>query len=121
MALEAAAKLGNYQVVLILLKAGANINAEFNGFHGIRITALLEAVLWGRLDMVHLLLKAGADLHLPEALRYVEAAKEAYRRGYIAIASIYCFNLLLQSFRSGKQIRNFSTNSPRCKSHPVLG
>lgn len=38
--------------------------------------------------MVHLLLKAGADLHLPKHKRRVRAAENAEYKGYVAIASL---------------------------------
>jgi ankyrin repeat protein len=84
-ALEAAAFRGHFQIALILLKAGADVNAEFRK---IGVTPLTEAAREGRLDMVHLLLKVGADLHLPKDERYVEAAKVARIFGHIAIATI---------------------------------
>jgi ankyrin repeat protein len=67
------------------LKAGADVNAEFGP--GNR-TALTWAAMHGRLDMVHLLLKAGADLHLPKHKRYVKAAAGAREMGHIAIATV---------------------------------
>jgi ankyrin repeat protein len=86
-ALGAAAKGGHFQVALILLKAGADVNAKFGSIFP-QSTPLQEAASSGRLDMVHLLLKAGADLHLPKDERYVRAAETARSQGHVAIAAI---------------------------------
>lgn len=106
-ALGEAAKRGYHQVALILLKAGANINAEWDDC-GSQETALWMAALYGRLDMVHLLLKAGADLHLPNCMRYVEAASIARKRGHVAIAT------LLESWKPDQTLLRAiaSTESP---------
>ncbi|KAH7317270.1 ankyrin repeat-containing domain protein [Rhexocercosporidium sp. MPI-PUGE-AT-0058] len=86
-ALAAAAEQGSYYVALILLKAGADVNAECAP-HGSKTTALQLAASAARLDMVHLLLKAGADLHLPKDMRYIRAANKARGMGHIAIATM---------------------------------
>lgn len=50
------------------------------------LTAVQVAALKGRLDMVHLLLKAGAVLDLPKRGRRVQATELA--EGHIAVASL---------------------------------
>lgn len=63
------------------------MNASFDYWLLGSVTALEVAANEGRLDKVHLLLRAGADLHLPKRKRRVRAAELAERWGYVAIAS----------------------------------
>lgn len=51
-------------------------------------TALEGAAEHGRLDMVQLLINAGADSHLPGRQRYRTAATLAVQEGHIAVANI---------------------------------
>ena len=90
-ALQAAATHGHFQIALLFLEAGADINAQAlecpeNRPH--RRTALETAAFHGRLDLSHLFLQAGADLHLPIEERYVRAASFAREQGHILIADI---------------------------------
>ena len=75
-ALQKAVSNRHFQLVLLLLEAGADINAQaLQGNHRPHIKTALEiAAMKGHLDILHLLLKAGADMHLPITKRYVRAA-----------------------------------------------
>ena len=52
------------------------------------MSPLESAAYHGRLDILHLLLEAGADMDLPIERRYVDAIQEARKEGHIVIAEI---------------------------------
>jgi ankyrin repeat protein len=83
--LQAAAARGHFQIALLFLEAGADVNASGNNAFR---TALEKAAGNGRLDLVHLLLKAGADTHLPLEKRYTTAAESARKKGHIVIVEL---------------------------------
>ncbi|KFY61651.1 hypothetical protein V496_04952 [Pseudogymnoascus sp. VKM F-4515 (FW-2607)] len=84
-ALQAAAISGHLTVALMLLKAGADINAPPAKING--RTALEAAAEHGRLDMVSLLLKNDGDPDSFE-LRRKRAAKLAIANGNIYISML---------------------------------
>jgi len=84
-ALQVAAARGHFQIALLFLEAGADVNASSNHRHG---RALEQAAWNGRLDLVHLLLKAGADTHLPLEKRYTSATELARKEGHIVVAEL---------------------------------
>lgn len=88
-ALQAAVRSGHFQLTLHLLEAGADVNAQVR--EDLKIPSLVRnalgvAAYHGRLDILHLLLKAGADMHLPVEERYMRAATLARNNGHIFIA-----------------------------------
>lgn len=87
-ALQLAIESGNFQLVLLLFETGANVNAQNLGNDKFPRTALETAAKCGRLDILHVLLKAGADMHLPPEERYVRAANFARENDHIVIAEI---------------------------------
>ena len=89
-ALQAASEGGHIMIAQQLIEAGANVNASSPAIDNNDDvnTALDCAASFGRLDMVHLLLQAGADEHLPHGERYVNAAKEAREGGHVVIAEL---------------------------------
>jgi ankyrin repeat protein len=96
-ALQAAAAQGHFQIALLFLEAGADVNASRNHWQG---RALEQAAWNGRLDLVHLLLKAGADTHLPLEKRYTSATELARREGHIVVAE------LLEKWKRGGEARS---------------
>ena len=88
--LQAATAYGHFQLALLFLEAGADINAQSREqpWSSDFRTALETAAGYGRLDILYLLLKAGADMHLPIEERYLGAAERAGRRGHFVIAEI---------------------------------
>ncbi|KAF5353795.1 hypothetical protein D9758_010604 [Tetrapyrgos nigripes] len=58
-ALHGAARNGYFHIVKVLVKNGANVNAE-GGFYGF---ALQAAAFWGHLDIVKYLVEKGADVN----------------------------------------------------------
>lgn len=103
-ALGAAAWRGHFQVAVILLEAGADVNAVDDTGK----TPLELAAGCGRLDMVHLLLKAGADMHLPEDERYIGAARIARLSGRLAIAT------QLEKWKEDKDLLRSTELVPNC-------
>ena len=102
-ALQLAIMGKHFQLVLLLVKAGADINAqtlENPDYFPARCwspditisphceTALELAAWGGYLDILHVLLKAGADMHLPIEERYVKAIDLARQGGHIVVEEI---------------------------------
>lgn len=102
--LQIAACEGNLEMALFLIHSGSNINAECSMIRdempiadayvgclevkGAFVTALELAAAKGRLDMVQLLINAGAETHLSGSKRYRRAEYVARRRSHIAVANL---------------------------------
>ncbi|KAI0188189.1 hypothetical protein EV127DRAFT_434921 [Xylaria flabelliformis] len=84
-AFQAAAMDGNFEVALLLLDHGADINASpsEDGY-----CALDGAAFLGKLDMVHFLLELGALSHNRGESGYKGAIREAEDWGHLAIADM---------------------------------
>lgn len=83
-AFSLATRSGHFSLVLLFLKAGADINAR--GF--ITETALETTAWYGHLDVLYLLLKVEADMHLSIEKKYDIAAEKARLHDRIVIAKI---------------------------------
>ncbi len=74
---------GDEKAVAALLAKGANVNESTSGGQ----TALILAVIFGRTNLVKLLVKAGADPHLRDNLG-LNALEWAQRRGLTEVLAI---------------------------------
>lgn len=70
-----AVRLGNMELVRLLLAHGADVNVGYHEFHGERLSLFIDvtcgrvieaAMELGHRDMVELFLEMGADIHLPQ-------------------------------------------------------
>ncbi|TRX91521.1 hypothetical protein FHL15_007526 [Xylaria flabelliformis] len=85
-AFQEAAMDGNFEVALLLLDHGADINASISTIDG--LCALDGAAIFGRLDMVHFLLELGALSHVGGESGYKGAILGAEATDKLAIADM---------------------------------
>jgi len=87
-ALQAAAIRGRVDIALMLLDAGADVDAPATGDSG-AITAIIDcAAEHGRLDMVKLLINAGASGDKANPRQFHSAIKLAEEQGHYLVAAL---------------------------------
>lgn len=90
-ALQCAVKRGSIDLFCFLLDAGANFHATTYQSYGLRCrlcSVLDEAAWWGRLDMVDILIRKGAQSAIQDKGPYSGAIELARERGYLTIVEV---------------------------------
>jgi ankyrin repeat protein len=83
-AAQIAAINGNFEILDLLVRAGADLNAPPGAYHG--RTALEGAAEWGRLDMTSYLLSQGADVKGRNNKNYRRTMYRAWKNGHRVLA-----------------------------------
>ena len=90
-----ASENGNPEIVGILLDAGAAVNTELRGI--LSVPALIRASIKGHIDVVKLLLGAGANVHAETLFGKITALRMASENGHPEIVKLLKQHVVAQT------------------------